>query len=106
LLLRLKRGTESQEEEPRFSFKNDLLFPKSFHYPKKILLRNIPYIFKLLKKMNENDVSYLIRGCIFSVYNALGPGLLESAYQAVLLHVLREEGLEVQSEVFLPVIYN
>ena len=56
--------------------------------------------------MDENQISYLVRGCIFSVYKALGPGLLESAYHAVLLHVLREEGLEVQSEVFLPVIYD
>ena len=29
--------------------------------------------------MEENEISYLIRGCIFKVYNAVGPGLLESA---------------------------
>jgi len=28
--------------------------------------------------MAENDISYKIRGAIFSVYNNLGPGLLES----------------------------
>lgn len=27
--------------------------------------------------MNENEISYLIRGAIFEVYNKLGPGLLE-----------------------------
>ncbi|MDQ1162689.1 hypothetical protein QE422_003057 [Chryseobacterium sp. SORGH_AS 447] len=27
--------------------------------------------------MNENEISYLIRKCIFNVYNSLGPGLLE-----------------------------
>ena len=26
--------------------------------------------------MNENDISYDIRGAIFKVYNQLGPGLL------------------------------
>ncbi|MBU2586417.1 MAG: GxxExxY protein, partial [Bacteroidetes bacterium] len=28
--------------------------------------------------MTENELSYIIRGAIFKVYNALGPGLLES----------------------------
>lgn len=28
--------------------------------------------------MNENDITYKIRGAIFEVYNELGPGLLES----------------------------
>lgn len=31
--------------------------------------------------MNENDISFKIRGAIFNVYNILGPGLLESAYE-------------------------
>jgi hypothetical protein len=33
--------------------------------------------------MTENEISYKIRGAIFKVYNALGPGLLESAYEAI-----------------------
>lgn len=45
--------------------------------------------------MTENDISYIIRGAIFKVYNALGPGLLESAYEAVLAYELRKEGLKV-----------
>ena len=36
-----------------------------------------------MKFMSENDLSYKIRGAIFKVFNALGPGLLESAYEAV-----------------------
>lgn len=32
------------------------------------------------------------------VHSALGPGLLESAYQAILAHELRERGLQVQAE--------
>ena len=51
--------------------------------------------------MDENQISYLVRGCIFSVYKALGPGLLESAYHAVLLHVLRDEGLQGSVRSFL-----
>lgn len=41
----------------------------------------------------------------FRVHSALGPGLLESAYQACLTHELRQRGLSVQCEVALPVHY-
>ena len=37
-----------------------------------------------MQSMTENEISYKIRGCIFNVYNKLGPGLLESAYEAAL----------------------
>lgn len=40
------------------------------------------------------------------VHTALGPGLLESAYQACLLHEIRKCGLRVDSQVGLPVIYE
>lgn len=56
--------------------------------------------------MNENDISYLIRGAIFKVYNALGPGLLESVYSAALTYELKKAGLNVKTEVPLPVIYE
>lgn len=56
--------------------------------------------------MTENELSYVIRGCIFKVYNALGPGLLESAYEVALKYELLKEELEVQSQVALPLIYE
>ncbi len=56
--------------------------------------------------MQENDISYKIRGCIFDVYNGLGPGLLESAYEAALIYELTKAGLSVKSQVALPLIYN
>ncbi|MCU0322427.1 MAG: GxxExxY protein [Chitinophagaceae bacterium] len=56
--------------------------------------------------MTENDISYAIRSAIFNVYNKLGPGLLESAYEAVLLHELRKSNLKAQSQVTLPMIYD
>ncbi|MBL7961245.1 GxxExxY protein [bacterium] len=56
--------------------------------------------------MNENDISYLIRGAIFKVYNALGPGLLESVYVAALVYELKKTGLQVKTEVPLPVVYE
>jgi GxxExxY protein len=56
--------------------------------------------------MDENELSYIIRRCIFNVYNTLGPGLLESVYQKILVYELQENGLNVKSELLLPVKYN
>jgi len=54
----------------------------------------------------ENDISYKIRGCIFKVYQHLGPGLLESAYESALKHELIKAGLSVQAQVALPMVYD
>jgi GxxExxY protein len=56
--------------------------------------------------MTENDLSYQIRGAIFKVYNNLGPGLFESAYEAALAYELRKAGLNVRTQVDLPLIYD
>lgn len=56
--------------------------------------------------MNENDISYKIRGAIFDVYNGLGAGLLESVYVAALEWELTKQGLEVKREVPVPVHYK
>jgi GxxExxY protein len=56
--------------------------------------------------MTENEISYTIRGAIFKVFNTLGPGLLESAYEAVLMFELQKEGLNVKCQVPLPLIYD
>lgn len=56
--------------------------------------------------MTENDISYIIRGCIFRVYNNLGPGLLESAYEAALTYELERESILVQVQTPLPMIYE
>jgi GxxExxY protein len=57
-------------------------------------------------QMTENDISFKIRGAIFKVYNNLGPGLLESVYVAALSYELKKEGLEVRTQVPLPVVYE
>jgi GxxExxY protein len=56
--------------------------------------------------MTENELSYLIRGAIFKVYNTLGPGLLESVYVAALVYELKKTGLVAKTEVPVPVIYE
>lgn len=56
--------------------------------------------------MHENDISYLIRGAVFRIYNELGPGLLESIYLKILYHELNLLGLKVSKEVKIPIIYD
>jgi len=56
--------------------------------------------------MHENDLSYLIRGCIFKVYNNIGPGLLESAYESALAYELEKAGLTVQKQLGMPFMYE
>ena len=58
-----------------------------------------------LPKMTENEISYLVRGAIFKVYNALGPGLLESVYELALCHELTRSGFDVKCQLLLPVWY-
>ncbi|MGN6493641.1 MAG: GxxExxY protein [Agriterribacter sp.] len=56
--------------------------------------------------MTENELSYEIRGCIFNVYNNLGPGLLESAYEAALAFELNKKHLSFATQVGLPLQYE
>lgn len=56
--------------------------------------------------MIENEISYIIRGSIFKVHNALGPGLLESAYEAALTYELKQAGLNVVCQLGLPFQYE
>lgn len=56
--------------------------------------------------MTENEISYKIRGSIFKVYNNLGPGLLESAYEAALKYELKKTDLLVHSQAPLPMVYE
>ncbi len=56
--------------------------------------------------MTENEVSYKIRGAVFNVYNKLGPGLLESAYEAALCIELEKAGCLVERQVYLPLVYE
>ncbi|MCC5940119.1 MAG: GxxExxY protein [Balneolaceae bacterium] len=54
----------------------------------------------------ENEIGKEIVNCALNVHKSLGPGLLESTYQACLAYELHSAGLLVQKEVALPVIYK
>ncbi|MFO1041267.1 MAG: GxxExxY protein [Planctomycetaceae bacterium] len=56
--------------------------------------------------MELNDITGQIVDAAMKVHTALGPGLLESAYQACLAYELRKRGLQVETEVELPVHYE
>ena len=56
--------------------------------------------------MTENDLTYIIRGCIFDVYNELGPGLFESVYESALAYELKKKDLNIKTQVALPVVYK
>jgi len=56
--------------------------------------------------MTERELTYKIRGAIFKVYNTLGPGLLESIYEAALCYELQSMGLHVENQVKLDVVYD
>jgi GxxExxY protein len=53
-----------------------------------------------------NQVSGAVVSSAMHVHAVLGPGLLESAYQACLAHELRKRGLAVASQVGLPVVFD
>lgn len=56
--------------------------------------------------MEINEVSGTVVDAAMKVHTALGPGLLESAYEACLIHELRNRGLKVETQVCIPVHYD
>ena len=56
--------------------------------------------------MELNEISEKIIGAAIQVHKTLGPGLLESTYEACLKYELEKRGLKVLSQVGLPVIYD
>ncbi len=56
--------------------------------------------------MEINDITGEIVDSAIKVHTALGPGLLESAYEACLSHELRKRGLKVEAQLELPVRYD
>jgi GxxExxY protein len=59
-----------------------------------------------VKEMHENDIAREIVDAAFKVHTTLGPGLLESVYEAVLAHELRKRSLKVERQAPIPVVYE
>ena len=56
--------------------------------------------------MTENEIGKVVVDSAIKVHKALGPGLLESAYEACLAYELKGKGLTIESQVGLPLQYE
>ncbi len=56
--------------------------------------------------MELDKLTEKIIGCAIEVHKHLGPGLLESAYQEAMVFELQQQGLSVEEEVPIPVVYK
>jgi len=56
--------------------------------------------------MTVNEITFEIRGAIYDVYKALGPGLLESVYEEALVFELEQRGLKVERQKQVPINYK
>lgn len=60
----------------------------------------------MLTQTYINDIAYKIVGCAIEVHKHLGPGLLESVYESCLIDELNSNGMNVKSQLYIPVIYK
>lgn len=56
--------------------------------------------------MTENEISNKVLGICIEVHSALGPGLLESAYKECVYYKLVKEGLKVEKEKPMPLVFE
>ena len=56
--------------------------------------------------MTEKEISGVVVDASIRIHKILGPGLLESVYQRILAYELRKSGLDVQTEVPIPVKWD
>lgn len=56
--------------------------------------------------MSENEISKIVVDACYMIHVKLGPGLLESVYETILEHELISNGLKVERQKALPVLWN
>jgi GxxExxY protein len=56
--------------------------------------------------MEPNEMTGAIVDAAMKVHTALGPGMLESVYERCLRHELTKRGLRVESQLWIPIIYD
>lgn len=54
----------------------------------------------------KSPIAERVIGCAIDVHRALGPGLLESAYQACLSYAMHDAGLSIESQVAIPITFR
>ena len=66
----------------------------------------LPFAYDCCVKDRLNAVTERIIGAAIAVHRELGPGMLESAYEACLMFELLSRGLSVERQVGLPIVYR
>ncbi len=56
--------------------------------------------------MHENQIGELLVGVAIEVHRSLGPGLLESVYEIILMHELPKKGLRAERQVPISIEYD
>jgi len=56
--------------------------------------------------MNENEIAKEVVDAAVKVHSKLGPGLLESIYEAILARELEKRGLHIERQVPIPILYD
>ncbi len=56
--------------------------------------------------MHENEISGCVVDAAMRVHTSLGPGLLETVYETVLAHEIRQRGLRLATQVAIPIRYG
>lgn len=56
--------------------------------------------------MTENEITGIAIGAAIQVHTDLGPGLLESVYEACMFHELGKRGLRVERQKQMPLMYD
>ncbi len=57
-------------------------------------------------RIEENEISSVVMNEAIALHRALGPGLLESVYEAILAKKLTDRGYEVKRQVPIPLVYD
>ncbi len=56
--------------------------------------------------MTENEISKIVVNTAYQIHTQLGPGLLESVYEEIMYYELTKQGLSIDRQKAIPVIWN
>jgi GxxExxY protein len=56
--------------------------------------------------VTENDIAKMVVNATYQIYTKLGPGLLESVYERILVHELQKLGLKVSVQQDVDIIWD
>jgi GxxExxY protein len=56
--------------------------------------------------LRENEIATAIVDVAYKIHQTLGPGLLESSYEAVMIYELQKRGVAVSAQIPVPIVYE